>query len=163
VVVGALRELPVCRGFSYLPIGEKYPDFTLYGIFLSLSGDGKFDYPIAARGALRFLGETANEAIRNSIVDLRAAREAEPEELLKNSVGGYMSDLQKRKLLRPDIFEQIEGAILPKINNRGGCGSSCPNCSAITRGAVRGALNSSEAGAENSIDFSGVKSLANQS
>jgi hypothetical protein len=114
--LGPDHELVVCRGFSYLPVGEKYPDFTLYGIFLSLSGDGKLDYPVAARGALRFLGETANEAIRNSIFDLRAG-EAEPEELLKNSVGGYLGDSQERKLLRSDILEQIEATILPRINN----------------------------------------------
>ena len=114
--LGPAHEVVVCRGFSYLPVGEKYRDFTLYGIFLSLSGDGKLDYPVAARGALRFLGETANEAIRNSVVDLRAP-EAEPEKLLKSSVGGYVGDLQERKLLRSDILKQIEAIILPRIDN----------------------------------------------
>jgi hypothetical protein len=35
--LGPAHELVLCRGYSYLPVGEKYPDFTLYGIFLSLS------------------------------------------------------------------------------------------------------------------------------
>jgi hypothetical protein len=114
--LGPDYEVVVCRGFSYLPLGEKYRDFTLYGIFLSLSGDGKLDYPVAARGALRFLGERADEAIRNSVFDLRAA-EAEPEELLKSSVGGYLGDLKERKLLKSNILKQIEETILPRIDN----------------------------------------------
>jgi hypothetical protein len=50
--LGPAHELVLCRGYSYLPVGEKYPDFTLYGVFLSLAGDDKLDYPVAAKGAL---------------------------------------------------------------------------------------------------------------
>jgi hypothetical protein len=62
------------------------------------------------------LGDTASEAIQNSIVDLLAA-DGQPDELLKSSVGGYLSDLQERKLLRSDVLKKIEATILPSINN----------------------------------------------
>ena len=114
--LGLAPELIVCHGFSYFPVGEKYPGFTLYGIFLALSGDDKLDYPVAARGALRFLGDTAYEAIHNSVFELRKG-EGQPEDLLRSSVGGYLGDLQERKLLRPDVLNQIETKILPRIDN----------------------------------------------
>lgn len=105
-----------CHGYSYLPTGEKYPGLMIDGIFMSLSGDGKLDYPVAARGTLRFIGETADDGVRNSVVDL-AAKTAAPDVLLKTSVGGYLADLRQSQLLRTDIFKEIETKILPKIKN----------------------------------------------
>jgi hypothetical protein len=62
------------------------------------------------------LGDTANEAIHNALVDLRAAA-GNPDELLKSSVGGYLSDLQERNLVRSDVLKKIEATILPRIDN----------------------------------------------
>jgi hypothetical protein len=107
----------VCHCYCYRPVGGKYPGFTLYGIFLTISGDEKLDYPIAARGAMRFLGETATEAMQNSVVDLRTA-EGEPEKVLQSNVGGYLEDLEKNELLRSDVLETIKAKILPNIDNQ---------------------------------------------
>jgi hypothetical protein len=106
----------VCHCFSYIPSGEKYPGFTLYGLFLTLAGDDKLDYPVAARGALRFLGETPSDAIRNSIVDLGATPD-KPDELLQTRVGGYLHDLQQNEQLRSDVLKAVTRDILPKISN----------------------------------------------
>lgn len=106
----------VCHGFSYLPSGEKYPGSTLHGIFLSLAGDDKLDYPVAARGVLRFLGETPSAAIKNSIVDLSQSGER-PEDLLQKRVGGYLHDLQKNEILRSDVLQAVQNEILPRIRN----------------------------------------------
>jgi hypothetical protein len=114
--LGLPPELVVCHAFSYLPLGEMHPDFTLYGVFLTLAGDGKPDYPAAAKGALRYLGRSASEAVRNCIVDLQKSEE-EPEDLLTKSVGGYVSDLQEKNLLRSDVLHNIETEVLPRIDN----------------------------------------------
>jgi hypothetical protein len=106
----------VCHCFSYLPSGEKYPGFTLHGIFLTIAGDDKLDYPVAARGALRFLGETPSVAIQNSIVEL-AGTDGKPEEMLKTRVGGYLHDLQQNEQLRSNIVSTVKTEILPKISN----------------------------------------------
>jgi hypothetical protein len=114
--LGLSQELIVCHAFSYLPVGEKYPNFTLCGIFLVLSGDERLDYPVAARGALRFLGESASEATQNSIVDCLKTEEGH-DHLLKSGVGGYLSDLREQKLLRSGVLKFVETNILPKIDN----------------------------------------------
>jgi hypothetical protein len=114
--LGLSADFVICHGYSYLPTGEKNPGSTIYGVFLALSGDEKFDYPVAARGVLRFLGETAVEAIRNSVVDLKVADE-QPEKLLMTCVGGYLDDLKHRKLLRPEVLKRLEKTILPQIKN----------------------------------------------
>lgn len=115
--LGPTHDIALCHAYSYLPrFDRKKPGFTIYGIFLSLSGDERLDYPVAARGALRFLGETANEAISNSVVKLRLV-DGNPEELLKNNIGGYLSDLLESNLLRSDVLKTIKSEILPRISN----------------------------------------------
>ncbi|MGY4433146.1 hypothetical protein ACVWWO_005623 [Bradyrhizobium sp. F1.13.1] len=104
------------HGYCYYPTVEKYPGFTLFGVFLSISGDDKFDYPVAAKGALRFIGETSSEAIEHSIIDL-SATSGDPAELLRKRVGGYLRDLQTNDVVRPEIFVTIERDILPGISN----------------------------------------------
>jgi len=101
---------------SYAPSGAKYPGFTVYGIFLTTEGKTR-EYPVAARAALRYLGETPEEAAQNSIVDLRDA-DGSPEELLRTKVGGYLSDLKKGKFLRPDLLDMVQETIIPNINNQ---------------------------------------------
>src|ERR1700730_1400779 len=76
------------------------------GIFLTTSGDETREYPIAARAALRFLGETPMDAVQNSVMDLTQA-EGEPEHLLRSRVGDYLSDLEKDRLLRPDVLKWV--------------------------------------------------------
>ena len=109
-------EDAVCHGYCYRPAGEKYPGSTLYGIFLSISGDDKLDYPVAAKGALRFIGETSREAMQNSIIDIGVVKE-EPENILRKRIGGYLGDLQKSEVLRPEIHKAVETSILPNISN----------------------------------------------
>jgi hypothetical protein len=115
--LGPTHDITLCHAFSYLPrFDQKNPGFTIYGIFLSLSGDERLDYPVAARGALRFLGETASEAIGNSVVNLQLV-DGTAEELLKNNVGGYLNYLQEGNLLRSDVLKIVKGEILPRISN----------------------------------------------
>jgi hypothetical protein len=106
----------ICYCCSYIPSGEKYPGFTLYGIFLTTSGDETREYPIAAKAALRFLGETPSDAVQNSVVDLKEA-DGEPEHLLRTRVGGYLSDLEKDRLLRVEVLKLINTTIIPRIDN----------------------------------------------
>jgi hypothetical protein len=115
--LGPAHDISLCHAFSYLQrFDKKSPGFTIYGIFLSLSGDERLDYPVAARGALRFLGETANEAVCNSILELRRS-DGVPEELLKNNIGGYLSDLLESNRLRSDVLKTVKSDIIPRISN----------------------------------------------
>ncbi|MET4363484.1 hypothetical protein ABIB06_004078 [Bradyrhizobium sp. LB8.2] len=104
------------HGYCYHPAVEKYPGFELYGIFLSISGDDRFDYPVAAKGVLRFLGATPSEAMRHSLVDLSEV-EGDPRDLLQKRVGGYLRDLQESEVVRPEVLAAVETDILPKISN----------------------------------------------
>jgi hypothetical protein len=104
------------HGYCYHSAVDKYPGFELYGIFLSISGDDRFDYPVAAKGVLRFLGETPSEAMRHSLVDLSAV-EGDPRDLLQKGVGGYLRDLQDSEVVRPEVLTAVETDILPKISN----------------------------------------------
>ena len=77
----------------------------------------KLDYPVAARGALRFLGETPSVAIQNSIVEL-AATDGKPEEMLRTRVGGYLHDLERNEQLRSNVLRalpKITESIMPQI------------------------------------------------
>jgi hypothetical protein len=104
------------HGYCYHPVVRKYPGFELHGIFLSISGDDRFDYPVAAKGVLRFLGETPSEAMRHSLVDLSAV-EGDPRDLLQSRVGGYLGDLRVNEVVRPEVLTAVETEILPKISN----------------------------------------------
>jgi hypothetical protein len=104
------------HGYCYYPAVDKYPGFTLFGIFLSISGDDKFDYPVAAKGALRFLGETPSEAIQYSIVNL-GTTQGDLGSLLKKRVGGYLRDLQENEAVRPEVIATVTADILPNISN----------------------------------------------
>ncbi len=106
----------ICYCCSYIPAGENFPGFTLYGIFLTTSGDGTREYPVAAKGALRFLGEKPNEALQNSLVDLSEA-EGDPEQLLRARIGGYLGDLEKARQLRPQVLKEVTAKIVPMIDN----------------------------------------------
>jgi hypothetical protein len=104
------------HGYCYHPAVERYPGFELNGIFLSISGDDRFDYPVAAKGVLRFIGETPTEAMRNSLIDLSAVEE-DPRGLLQKRLGGYLGDLRLSEVVRPEVLTAVEADILPKINN----------------------------------------------
>jgi hypothetical protein len=94
----------VCHGYCYQPTEERYLGFTIYGQFLSLSGDGKLDFPVAAKGALRFLGPTVISAVWNSIVNIETRGEQDAHDLLRSRVGGYLHDLKDKQRLRADIY-----------------------------------------------------------
>jgi hypothetical protein len=106
----------ICYCCSYVPSGEKYPGHSLFGIFLTTSGDDKRDYPVAAKAAIRFIGETPDEAIQNCVVDLKGLA-GDAEELLKSRIGGYLADFKKLRLLRTEILESINSDIIPEIKN----------------------------------------------
>ena len=106
----------VCHAFTYDRTGEKYAGYTLAGIFLTLSGDGRLDYPVATKGLLRFLGETADKAAEHSVVEIPGTTE-NIEESLRSRVGGYLLDLRQAGYLREAVFKKIEAEILPDITN----------------------------------------------
>jgi hypothetical protein len=106
----------VSYGCSFIPTGEKNPGFTIYGIFLTAAGGETREWPVAARAALRFLGETPDEAVQRSVVETKGHVEAE-EELLRTKIGGYLPDLNQRGYLRVDVFEEIQKTIIPNITN----------------------------------------------
>jgi hypothetical protein len=106
----------ICYCCSYIPSGDNYPGHTVFGIFLTTSGDNKRDYPVAAKAAIRFIGETPDQAVQNCVVDLRDTV-GDAESLLKNRIGGYLSDFKKERSIRPEILELITNDIIPEITN----------------------------------------------
>src|SRR6266849_1821283 len=106
----------MCYCCSYRPSGQKRINDTLFGIFLTTSGDNSRDYPVAAKAAIRFIGETASDAVKNSVIDLKVTDD-DPENALKKGVGGYLEDFKKKKALRPEILQFITDDVLPNISN----------------------------------------------
>jgi hypothetical protein len=107
----------VCYGISYNPkIIDKDPGWTIRGIFLTISGDNNFDYPVATKGAVRFLGEKAAEAAKNSIIDF-SKHSGDFEDLLQKKVGGYLSDRLDSEQLNSNIVNEVKDKILPIISN----------------------------------------------
>ena len=106
----------ICYCCSYIPSGDNYPGHTVFGIFLTTSGENKRDYPVAAKAAIRFIGETPDQAVRNCVVDLSDAV-GDAESVLKSRIGGYLSDFKKERSLRPEILKSITNDIMPQITN----------------------------------------------
>ena len=59
--------------------------------------------------------------MQNSVVDLTQA-EGEPEHLLRSQVGGYLSDLEKDRLLRPGVLTWVAATLHAQQRvTRGSC------------------------------------------
>jgi hypothetical protein len=101
---------------SYAPVGAKYPGCMLYGIFLTCAGGNTREYPVAARAVLRYLGETPEEAMENSIIEFGTVDRG-AEELLLKRVGGYLPELKKGEAVRVTILEEVQAKIVPHIGN----------------------------------------------
>jgi hypothetical protein len=106
----------VCHAICYSLKGNKFPGATLRGIFMTVSGDDKFDYPIAAKGIMRFLGETPSEARENCILEI-SADDGSPQVLLQQRIGGYLSDLLRDEPVKPQVIKELQEKILPMISN----------------------------------------------
>jgi hypothetical protein len=83
---------------------------------MTVSGDDKFDYPIAAKGIMRFLGETPSEARENCILEI-SADDGSPQVLLQQRIGGYLSDLLRDEPVKPQVIKELQEKILPMISN----------------------------------------------
>ena len=108
----------MCHAISYSPKGKMSPGKTiLRGIFLTVSGDDKYEYLVAAKGAMRFLGEELSVAIEHCIIDI-SADDSNLEHLLQRRFGGYLSDLLENEAIKQDVLEkEVEQKILSMINN----------------------------------------------
>lgn len=107
----------ICYCCSYIPAGEKYVGSTIYGIFLTSSGDETREYPVATKAAMRFIGETPSEAVQNSIIDFQQTQDA-PEDALRSRVGGYLPKLKKDRVLRANVLSEVSTTIFPRISNQ---------------------------------------------
>lgn len=106
----------VCHAICYGLKGNKFPGSLLRGIFLTVSGDDKYEYPIAAKGIMRFIGETPNEASENCLLEL-SADDDDLQAQLRQRIGGYLGDLLRNERVKPHVVKQVQERIIPIIRN----------------------------------------------